>query len=288
MTRNVFMHRLTRPLLFLLLPLASFAAPAAVAPPDELPVPGGVAIVGIGKTGSERPSASFNGKPVMVLQQDDRYVAVVGIPLSIKPGEASITVNGGERKVGFTVRDREYEEQYITLKNERMVNPYKDDLERIQRERIRQDKSLESFSPVATPATRFILPVTGPQSSAFGLRRFFNDEPRNPHSGIDLVAPEGTPIKAPARGIVLDTGEFFFNGNTVFLDHGQGLVTMYCHMSDIDVEAGDVVEQGESIGKVGATGRVTAAHLHWGVSLNDARVDPYLFLDETPPLPDQD
>lgn len=288
MTRHAFMYRLIRSLLILLLPLAPFPALAAVELPDELPAPGGVAIVDIGQAGGERPTASFNGRPVMVLQQDGRYVAVVGIPLSIEPGEASLAVNGGERKVGFTVRDREYEEQYITLKNERMVNPYKDDLERIKRERIRQDESLESFSPVATPATRFILPVAGPQSSAFGLRRFFNNEPRNPHSGIDLVAPEGTPIKAPARGIVLDTGDFFFNGNTVFLDHGQGLVTMYCHMSDIDVEAGDVVKQGEVIGKVGATGRVTAAHLHWGVSLNDARVDPYLFLDETPPLPGQD
>lgn len=261
--------------------VAMMATPAS-AMPDNLPVPGGVAVVDIGPAEGERPEAHFNSKPVMVLRQDDRYVAVVGIPLSAKPGKAVVHV-GNSESIEFEIADREYESQYITLENKRMVNPYKDDLERIRRERVRQDESLEKFSPVPEPATRFILPVTGPQSSAFGLRRYFNNEPRNPHSGIDLVAAEGTPIKAPARAIVLDTGDFFFNGKTVFLDHGQGLVTMYCHMSGFDVEPGDIVEQGEIIGKVGATGRVTAAHLHWGVSLNDERIDPYLFLDEMPP-----
>lgn len=260
--------------------------PVMAAMPDELSAPGGVAIVKIAAAGAERPEATFNGKPVMVVKQDDSYVAVVGIPLSAEPGELVLTVNG-EREIPFTVKDREYESQYITLKNKRMVNPYKDDLDRIRRERVRQDESLGSFSPVADPALRFILPVDGPQSSAFGLRRYFNEQPRNPHSGIDLVADEGTPIKAPARAIVLDTGNFFFNGNTVFLDHGQGLVTMYCHMSEISVAPGDVVGQGEIIGEVGETGRVTGAHLHWGVSLNDARVDPYLFLDERPPQPEK-
>ena len=265
----------------------SFSAVAAM--PDELSAPGGVAIVEIAPVegDGDRPEVTFNGKPVMVVKQADRYVAVVGIPLSTEPGEQVLTING-EHERRFTVKEREYEAQYITLKNERMVNPYKNDLERIRKERIRQDESLEAFSPVATPATRFILPVNGPQSSSFGLRRFFNEQPRNPHSGIDLVADAGTPIQAPAKAIVLDTGNFFFNGNTVFLDHGQGLVTMYCHMSEIDVEKGDVVEQGEVIGKVGATGRVTGAHLHWGVSLNDARVDPYLFLDELPPQPSKE
>lgn len=252
------------------------ASSAVLALPRHLPVPGGVAVIELGDADTPRPQIRFEDRPVMVVEADGRWHAVVGLPLGLEPGTHALA-NGKER-IEFEVREREYESQYITLDNDRMVNPYEKDLERIRAERVRQDASLEHFSPVATPAVNFILPVEAPQSSAFGLRRYFNNQPRAPHSGIDLAAPEGTPIRAPARAIVLDAGNFFFNGNTVFLDHGQGLVTMYCHLSEIGVEPGDVIEQGEVIGKVGATGRVTAAHLHWGVSLNDVRVDPWLFV----------
>jgi murein DD-endopeptidase MepM/ murein hydrolase activator NlpD len=124
----------------------------------------------------------------------------------------------------------------------------------------------------------FIKPVVGPYSSPFGLKRFFNGEPRNPHSGIDIAAPSGTPIYAPAQGKVVLTGDFFFNGNVVYMDHGQGLISMFCHLSAIDVKPGDTLKQGELLGKVGATGRVTGPHLHWSVSLNNARIDPLILL----------
>ncbi|HEX7031311.1 MAG TPA: peptidoglycan DD-metalloendopeptidase family protein [Gammaproteobacteria bacterium] len=253
---------------------------AAIALPRHLPAPGGVAVIALAPASEPRPQATFQGRKVMVAAEDGQWHAVIGLPLGMDPGRYALRVERGEktREREIVVEPREYAEQHITLKNKRMVNPYADDLERIRAERIRQDESLQHFSPIAQPATEFILPVEGPETSEFGLRRFFNEQPRSPHSGIDLAADTGAPIRAPARAIVLDTGDFFFNGNTVFLDHGQGLVTMYCHMSEIGVDPGDVVEQGEVIGKVGATGRVTGPHLHWGVSLNDVRVDPWLFI----------
>ena len=181
-------------------------------------------------------------------------------------------------RLPFQISGKSYEEQHITIKDKRKVNPEKRDMVRITREKQQIGAALGNWSARDRVSVNFQKPVDGPTSSPFGLRRFFNEQPRNPHSGLDIAAPAGAPITAPAAGIISDTGNFFFNGNTVFIDHGQGLVTMYCHMSEIDVEPGQFVAAGESIGKVGMTGRVTGPHLHWGVSLNNARVDPLLFL----------
>ena len=266
----------------LVLLLLAFMPAWAVALPQPQAVPGGIVHIDLAPASEPRPEAFYRERPVMVVAEGGRWKAIVGVPLGVEAGEESLLARGagGEREIRFEITPHAYEEQHITLQNLRMVNPDPLDLERIGRERTRQNASWQSFRFVAEPAVSFILPVDGPQSSAFGLQRFFNGEPRAPHSGIDLAAPEGTPIRAPARAIVLDTGEFFFNGNTVFLDHGQGLISMYCHMSEIGVKAGDIVEQGEVIGKVGATGRVTGPHLHWSVALNDVRVNPWLFVRE--------
>ncbi len=125
---------------------------------------------------------------------------------------------------------------------------------------------------------KFIKPAQGPYSSSFGLRRFFNKQPRNPHSGLDIAAEKGTPIIAPAAGVVINTGDYFFNGKTIFLDHGQGLITMYCHMKEISIKEGDFVNVNDMLGTVGSSGRVTGAHLHWSVILNNTTVEPLLFL----------
>jgi hypothetical protein len=261
-----------------LLVLLALAPVRAAELPRTDQVPGGIAVLELGLASDTRiPTVRYLERPVMVLARNDSWVAVVGIPLSTEPSVQTLLVNG-KPALEFEVRDKEYQSQHLTVSNPRQVNPDPEDLERIGAERLRIDSALASWSE-ADPFTRgFQPPVSGERSSSFGLRRFFNGEARNPHSGMDLAADEGTPIKNPAAGTVVEIGDYFFNGNTVFVDHGRGLVTMYCHLSRIDVQPGTVLKAGDIIGLVGSTGRVTGPHLHWSVSLNQAMVDPALFL----------
>lgn len=265
--------------------LAALPAPSSAAVPAlprESRVPGGIAILDLGPDEAPPGSVLFGERRVPVLRTDAGWVAVVGIPLDTPPGPQSALLHpAGEapdRKLEFTVAAMQYAEQRLTVPNQRHVDPSKDDLARIGRERLRIDAALETYTQARTPTFALKPPVAGPRSSSFGLRRFFNGQARNPHSGMDIASPSGTPILSPAAGRVLDAGDFFFNGNTVFVDHGQGLVTMYCHLSRIDVQPGDEVVAGTPLGAVGATGRVTGPHLHWGVAVNRALVDPALFL----------
>lgn len=241
----------------------------------DKPVPGGVAVIDLGP-GASAPSARYDGKPVLVVKEQDNWRAIVGLPLSVKPGTQRLS--SGDRQVPFTVGDKKYPEQRITLKNTRQVNPNPTDMTRINAELAEQTRAYRTFSP-GTPSNLLLdKPVNGPLSSRFGVRRFFNGEERNPHSGLDFAVPAGTPIKTPAAGKVILLGDYFFNGNTVFVDHGQGFISMFCHMSKIDVKVGQVLARGAVVGRVGATGRATGPHMHWNISLNDARVDPAIFI----------
>ncbi len=254
--------------------LLLIASASAFALPKHSSVPGGVAVIEIEKRVT---SAEYQGKPVLIASFEDKQYAIVGISLGAKPGTHTLWAGG---KVTFEVKDKAYKEQHLTIKNKRKVNPYANDMPRIRADRAEMDAAFVNFQP-ASVETNFDLPVQGPFSSPFGLKRFLNEQPRSPHSGLDIAAAEGVEIRAPSPGTVTATGDYFFNGNTVLIDHGQGLITMYCHMSRIDVEVGQTINRGDFLGAVGSTGRVTGPHLHWSVSLNNVRVDPILFLEDS-------
>ena len=250
----------------------------ATAAPEGSERPGGVAILDLGSIDQAAPSVTFEDKPVLIMRDGDRWSAVVGIPLDTEPG--SLTISVGENKVPVTIFEHAYAEQRLTVKNQSHVTPDQAQLDRIGSERKIIDAALNNFRQVPVETISLAAPVDGPRGSSFGKRRFFNDQPRAPHKGMDIAAAEGVPITAPLKGIVTATGDYFFNGNTVIIDHGQGYVTMYCHLSEIAVEKGQQVTAGEAIGAVGATGRVTGPHLHFGTYLNGTAVDPAILLEQ--------
>ena len=292
----------------LALPACALAAPSGkqksgVAWPRASHVPGGIARLALGAA-AVRPVAHLSdggnagSVPVLVLGDALQWTALVGIPLGATPGQAFISVQtqgGGQREVGYTIAAKRYLEQRLTVAPG-TVDLSPENEARYERERMHLAKVMATFTePVAEPvkdaataanaanvapsfSLRMQVPTLGRRSSSFGLRRVFNGKARNPHSGMDIAAATGTPVHAPLPGNVIDTGDYFFNGNTVWLDHGGGLISMMCHLRAIDVKPGDVLQTGDRLGAVGATGRVTGPHLHWGVLLNRTMVDPALFL----------
>ena len=247
--------------------------------PTHSAVPGGVVIIPLENNqtnNAKRPDVKFNKQQVMITRNNKQWFAIVGIPLSLKPGEHHLMVDNN--KLPFTIQDKAYKTQHLTIKNKRKVNPNNTDMERINKERPIIRRAFKHWTDTDDIFFEFAAPVKGVKSSSFGSRRVFNGQPRRPHSGMDIAAPQGSLVSAPANGKVIEAGDYFFNGNSVFIDHGQGLISMYCHLDKIDVTPGQTVNTGDKIGEVGMTGRVTGPHLHWTVSLNNARVDPQLFL----------
>lgn len=254
------------------------AAAAAPALPVDAPYPGGVAIVDIGDANAAAPTVRYEGRRVLTMPRDGRWIALVGLPLSTKPGPAHVEV--GATRVDFAVRDKAYPTQKLKVAPKH-VDLAPEDAARVEKEQPLLRAAYDTFSTERPPTLQLLQPVPGARQSTFGARREFNGQARNPHSGMDIAAGKGVPIRAAASGRVVETGDFFFNGNSVVIEHGQGLVTLYCHLSRVDVTKGQLLEAGTVIGQVGATGRVTGPHLHWNVMLNGASVDPALFLPPT-------
>jgi len=261
--------------------LSIVASAAAMASPTHAPRPGGTAVIELDVAGSEAaPVVTFGGKRALVLNNDGSWLAVIGIPLAQPVGEAEINVRATGQEAGnivFEVVPHAYREQRLNV-SKNYVDLTEEQLSRVGHERKIIDSALTNFDEVTLNDLSLVAPVDGPRSSSFGLRRFFNDQPRSPHKGMDIAANLGTAIVSPVGGTVTATGNYYFNGNTVIIDHGQGFVTMYCHLDEINVEKGQQLATGAQLGKVGATGRVTGPHLHFGTYLNGTAVDPALFL----------
>jgi len=252
-------------------------------PVKNTPIPGGIAVIDF-ESNHANPKASYNKVPLYVQHiKDQHYQVLVGIPLMEKLGKKTIKVQDfSTRLLDFEVTKQTYTEQYITLKgkNKKYVNPNLTHMDRIKKERPILSSARKIFSDKNLSSGLFIRPVNGVTTSPFGLKRFYNGEARRPHTGLDYAGDIGTPIKAPADGKVILVGKFFFNGNAVFLDHGQGLISVYIHMNNYLVKQGQFVKQGDSIGTIGQTGRATGPHLHWGVYLNQTVINPNLLLGE--------
>jgi hypothetical protein len=268
----------------LVLSLALLLAPAfAVAGQFALdgPLVQGGLLRGVTEPGAE---VTFEGRRVRVPVQG---LFVVGFG---RDDEGPFTLevrhpDGTTTHRHLDIEKRDYRIQRIDGLPPKMVTPDAEALERIRRENARIAEVRARDTPEALFAGGFAWPVEGPISGVYGSQRVLNGEPRRPHFGVDVAAPAGTPVKAPADGIVaLAEEDLYYTGGTVMLDHGHGLTSVYSHLSAVTVTVGEHLKQGEMIGRVGATGRVTGAHLDWRVNWFKTRLDPALLV---PPMPVQ-
>ena len=229
----------------------------------------------------EHLGVSVPWHPVIAFRTGPReWRALVGIDLGVAPGEYEAkldgTTAGGEHvfaSQAIHVDAKEFPTRNLRVAP-RFVTPPASAQARIDRERMMLGRLFRVNAPEARWTEPFVVPIAGAVVSGFGVRSVFNNEPRAPHGGADFASPEGTPVAAPDAGNVVLAADLYFTGNTVVIDHGVGLQSLFAHLSRTDVREGDHVARGQVLGAVGATGRATGPHLHWTVRLNGARVDP--------------
>ena len=258
----------------------SIAASPTAGLPRESRVPGGVALVAVARADEPKPVVTRDGANVWTVKRGASWIAVIGLPLSAAPGEHLVNVSGdgNAKSVPFTVQNKRYPVQHVTLKDNAMVEPPPEVMARIETESTHL-KTVRSHwrESVATDAA-FTLPAKGRLSGRFGGSRVLNGKPRAPHAGLDVAVMTGTPVLAPGAGVVLDTGDYYFCGKTMFIDHGNGLLSLFCHLSEHTAQVGDSVRKGQAVARSGATGRASGPHLHWSVYLNGVSVEPELFV----------
>lgn len=267
---------------FLLLAPALFLAARAraAAAARVVSAPGRVARVRLGSADAA-PRAYLGGQRLLVRRERGEWLALAGIALSAKVG-STLAVEAdyadGRRAVReISIVEKKYLTQRLTVPRDQAVLP-DEQLARYEEERDHLKRVLQAFSETGPASLSLRAPVAGRRSSSFGLRRVINGMARSPHGGMDIAAPEGASVSAAGAGRVADTGEYLFLGRTIVLDHGQGMFSLYGHLSAVGCAAGEAVAAGATIGKVGATGRATGPHLHFSVYLNAVAVDPAIFL----------
>jgi hypothetical protein len=228
-------------------------------------------------------SGEFDGKPIMFFELGGALVGLFGADIMIAPGTHPLKVawalgdRTGSQSLNVVVKDKTYGVRDIKVPSSQ-VDLSEEDLARTRIESELTRKALATRSPERLWSGEFLEPVNGTINSSFGRQTRLNGVLNaRPHAGADYLVGEGTPVKAPAAGRVILTGSHFFAGGSIYIDHGQGLISMYFHLSAVDVADGEMVERGQLIGKVGRTGRVTGAHLHYGIYINGARIDPPSF-----------
>lgn len=251
--------------------------------PRHAPYPGGVAVVKLGEADSHALEVTFGGKRVLTVRNSHGLLAVVGLPLDSQPGKQTLLVKSAADSPGlayatsFDVKAKAYPVQHLKI-GSAFMQPTAEDIQRNERDQIEIARAKNHWSDEAPANLTLVIPANGRLSARFGLRRMLNGKEGSPHAGLDVAVATGTPLRAAAAGRVIAIGDYFYSGKSVFVDHGQGFITLYIHLSRLDVKEGDPVERGAALGLSGATGRVTGPHLHWAVLLNGVYVDPELFL----------
>ena len=226
----------------------------------------------------------FLNKKYDMAQVGDCLVCLIGLDLGIETGSHSLKVYVYKQDGSVEIKEQDVPvspKQFPIKKlwvKEEFVTPPKNVMERIQREAELTKAVYNIYSPEWEAEGKFIVPVQGQIFPNFGERRFFNNKPRSQHSGVDIASPMGMPVKASNSGRVVLASHLYFAGNTVIIDHGLGVFSVYCHFSEITVKMGQKVEKGDIIGKIGSTGRVTGPHLHWSIRIRGSRVDPNALL----------
>ncbi len=259
---------------------SSLAVPLAASVSTGPTRPGDVVLLSVTGSGATVPSVhAFDRDWPVYASGAAAWRALIGVDLNTKPGRHEIVVSsGGERVVRpLVVSPRTFPTRRLSV-DPALVHPPPEAQERIDRESREIAAIWAASPPERLWSAPFVRPVPDAANSAFGTHSVFNGQPTSQHTGADFLSPSGRPVKAPNAGRVVIAGSRYFSGNTVLIDHGQGLFSLLAHLSEIDVTVGANVSAGEVIGKVGATGRVTGPHLHWAVRLNGARVDPLSLL----------